>query len=523
MPRDGSQIYHRPPGTDGIPDTTIASTPYNSYVADIEQDLNLPRPIVAGGTGATSAHDAMVALGGEFSNQLVTNYDSFVFLNGSFYSAPGATSPPIAGHYFAGICYGVGSGTFTIECSDYSDGLTPHTKYIRTNSAGTWGPWYVAGRTTAGSGAGTSEGISVAGGDMFFGIYGAAPASSFVVNTHADVSGTNLLNVSRNGVVTINGLPFTDVNFYLNKPASGQTNLINGFTNGSARWTMALGNSLAESGSNAGSDFVLSRFNDAGALLGTALTVRRSDGIVTATGPIIANAGVQPVQFGGAASSGVFSDATNVAVRTVGSNAIFLQNAGGGINYAQFSNTNINLNKNVSITGSLITTGSFPGGAVQLMQNTAYMAGDRGLDIWAGGLSSSNDTTTYVAAFFDGTGANFGGIRRNGVGTVTFVSSSDQRLKQDRGISERGLADLLKVEVHDFSFKANLDHTTQGFFAQQLYGIYPESVAVGGDDPAKEPWGVDYGRLMPLAVRAIQQLEEKLVAAMARIEALEAR
>ena len=55
MPRDGSGIYTYPPGTPGIPDTTIESAKYNGYIADIQQDLNLPRPIVAGGTGATNA------------------------------------------------------------------------------------------------------------------------------------------------------------------------------------------------------------------------------------------------------------------------------------------------------------------------------------------------------------------------------------------------------------------------------------------------------------------------------------
>ncbi len=62
MPRDGSQIYHRPPGTDGIPDTTIESTKYNINVADVEQDLNLPRPIIAGGTGANNSRDARAAV-----------------------------------------------------------------------------------------------------------------------------------------------------------------------------------------------------------------------------------------------------------------------------------------------------------------------------------------------------------------------------------------------------------------------------------------------------------------------------
>ena len=63
MPRDGSGIYHTPPGTDGVPDTTIDSAKYNTNVHDVETDLNAPRPIVAGGTGANNAADAAVNLG----------------------------------------------------------------------------------------------------------------------------------------------------------------------------------------------------------------------------------------------------------------------------------------------------------------------------------------------------------------------------------------------------------------------------------------------------------------------------
>jgi len=63
MPRDGSGIYTTPVGTTAVPDTTIESAKYNANVADVAADLNAPRPIIAGGTGATSATGALTALG----------------------------------------------------------------------------------------------------------------------------------------------------------------------------------------------------------------------------------------------------------------------------------------------------------------------------------------------------------------------------------------------------------------------------------------------------------------------------
>jgi hypothetical protein len=62
MPRTNN-IYSVPPGTDGVPNTTISSTAYNNFVHDVETDLNTPRPIVAGGTGANNAADARLNLG----------------------------------------------------------------------------------------------------------------------------------------------------------------------------------------------------------------------------------------------------------------------------------------------------------------------------------------------------------------------------------------------------------------------------------------------------------------------------
>jgi hypothetical protein len=52
MPLDGSMNYQYPPGTPGIPDTTIQSESYNTFIDDlVMNDLNIPRPITRGGTG----------------------------------------------------------------------------------------------------------------------------------------------------------------------------------------------------------------------------------------------------------------------------------------------------------------------------------------------------------------------------------------------------------------------------------------------------------------------------------------
>ena len=67
---------------------------------------------------------------------------------------------------------------------------------------------------------------------------------------------------------------------FLNKPAGSYNNALTGQAAGLARWLLELGTAAAETGSNAGSDFALSRYSDAGALIDVPLTVSRATGAV---------------------------------------------------------------------------------------------------------------------------------------------------------------------------------------------------------------------------------------------------
>lgn len=66
----------------------------------------------------------------------------------------------------------------------------------------------------------------------------------------------------------------------LNKAASGFASQIAGQTAGLLRWALNLGDSTAESGSNAGSNLAIRRFNDAGAAIDTPFSINRATGIV---------------------------------------------------------------------------------------------------------------------------------------------------------------------------------------------------------------------------------------------------
>ena len=63
MPRNGSGVFSLPAGSAGITGTPIESAKYNGVIGDLEADANNPRPILAGGTAASTASAARVNLG----------------------------------------------------------------------------------------------------------------------------------------------------------------------------------------------------------------------------------------------------------------------------------------------------------------------------------------------------------------------------------------------------------------------------------------------------------------------------
>jgi len=162
MPRDGSGIYSKP-FPDVVGDTTIESVVYNGFVADVEQDLNAPRPISSGGTGATSPDTALIALGAEKGKQVVANYDSHAWVPGSFLSNTGATAAPPSGgtatELFVGtvLMHTATSGVtanITLEAYSTSTGF----RYTRQKVAGTWGSWSIGDKSAVAKTGGTMTG-----------------------------------------------------------------------------------------------------------------------------------------------------------------------------------------------------------------------------------------------------------------------------------------------------------------------------------------------------------------------------
>ena len=132
-----------------------------------------------------------------------------------------------------------------------------------------------------------------------------------------------------------------------------------------------------------------------------------------------------------------------------------------------------------------------------------------GILISAGVDDHTAVSTSTLIAFRDGDGTSVGSISF-GSSATAYNTTSDVRLKDNIEDTDLSIDDLMNVQVRDFTWHADRDDKiTHGFIAQELYDAYPSAVTL----PAEENgyWMVDYSKLMPLAIKAIQDVNTKVI------------
>ena len=121
------------------------------------------------------------------------------------------------------------------------------------------------------------------------------------------------------------------------------------------------------------------------------------------------------------------------------------------------------------------------------------------------------DTANAAATFltFDrGDNAALGRINCSESGlTCAIANASDRRIKHDITDTSLDISTLQQINFHDYKMNADPDGIVRhGVIAQELYGVFPDAVAVGGDDATTSPWMVEYQNLIPLTMRSVQQI-----------------
>ncbi len=156
------------------------------------------------------------------------------------------------------------------------------------------------------------------------------------------------------------------------------------------------------------------------------------------------------------------------------------------------------------------STPANPGEPVAVFTNLSSTVGggvnNAGILIYAG-VNNSGDAYSSLLGFQRPDGTVLGTIQQASATSVSYNTTSDARLKENVRPSSRGLEALGRIQVRDYNFIGDT-RRQQGVLAQELAEVYPDAVSRGGDDPKTKPWGVDYGRLTPLTILAIQELQQ---------------
>ncbi len=120
------------------------------------------------------------------------------------------------------------------------------------------------------------------------------------------------------------------------------------------------------------------------------------------------------------------------------------------------------------------------------------------------------DVGSFYALFFGGDSFADGGIEATGGGGVRYNTTSDQRLKTNIHDVQHGLNTVLKMRPRSYVYKQNPQKDEIGLIAQELLEIYPDAVSGDPNHSVEEPMMIDYGRLTPILIAAIQDLNKKV-------------
>ena len=92
--------------------------------------------------------------------------------------------------------------------------------------------------------------------------------------------------------------------------------------------------------------------------------------------------------------------------------------------------------------------------------------------------------------------------------TTSYNTSSDERLKDNIIDAPIASEDIDAIQVRSFDWKADGEHQKYGMVAQELLEVAPDAVTQG--DTPDDMMGVDYSKLVPMLIKEIQSLRQRV-------------
>jgi hypothetical protein len=270
---------------------------------------------------------------------------------------------------------------------------------------------------------------------------------------------------------------------------SGAQNQIEGQKTGSRRWLFQLGDGVAETGGNVGSNFQLYGYDDGGAGW-NALQINRQTRKVTQ---------YLNTDFVGNLSMAGTVGITNATPSSSPASGA-LQIVGG-----------------LGVQGRIYSTYGFFANGGYFGTSNPMPPTDAGINIgYAGGgtqyglaLRPAADSTNAIY-FYNAAGTNIGSISQT-ASNVAYNTSSDERLKTDLLAFDAGPI-IDQTKVWNFAWRETGERG-HGVIAQEAVLVFPEAVT---HSEREDTWAVDYSKYIPVLLQELKALR-------ARVADLEAR
>lgn len=267
----------------------------------------------------------------------------------------------------------------------------------------------------------------------------------------------------------------------LTKTSTTTNAAIFGTNAGSLRFGILLANGNAETGANAGSDFNILRYNDAGSSIDTVINIQRATGITTFRNPEYPQITLQNTESRswslGNEDNGYFV----IQDTTAGQNRL-------GINTAGV----LSIPQSTNYTIPVVSQGV-------VLSPTGFV-----------GVGNLNGADGFNFINFARNGVTIGSINQSGGGsTVSYNTSSDYRLKENLVALSGSLERVKKLKAYEYNFKGT-NVRSRGLIAHELQEYVPGAVTGVKDevDADGNPvyQAVDYSKLVPDLICAIQEL-----------------
>jgi hypothetical protein len=137
-------------------------------------------------------------------------------------------------------------------------------------------------------------------------------------------------------------------------------------------------------------------------------------------------------------------------------------------------------------------------------------------------LNDTSSTTAVLFAAFQIGGSSIGNISRvAATSAVVYNTTSDQRLKSNITDANPVLDKLMDVKVRQFDWTEGDLHQDAGFIAQELAPVLSGIVTEGKTE--EDMWQMDYSRLTPYLVKAVQELNAKVTTLQTQVTALQGK